>query len=189
MKFLGYAFLAFVVVLFGLTVVGFNSAQQASNRVDAQVGNLDAQYQRRADLIPNLIATVEAAASHEATVMESVVRLRSAAQTAHAAPSETTQAAVSQGLARLMVTVENYPTLRANENFLQLQAQLEGTENRIAVARRDVNLAINAYNDEVDSFPSAFGARMRGLTHRASFRATSANAADAPSVRFHPSAH
>lgn len=194
MKTLGYFGFAFLIVLVGLTLVGFNSSQQAANRVDARLGDLAGQYQRRADLIPNLVSTVEAAASHETEVMEGVTRLRTAQRTAEASASgaqyEAGQRAVSQGLAHLLVTVENYPALRANESFLQLQAQIEGTENRIAVARRDVNLAVNAYNNEVDSFPSVIGARMRGLTHRASFQTTTAGASDAVPVRFHaPAAH
>lgn len=185
---------AFLGVFVILSFIGFNSSQTALNQVEAKIGDLDAQYQRRVDLIPNLVSTVEAAAAHEANVLTSVTQLRSAARAvpqlgpnatdAERQRYEAAQQNVSQQARSFLVTVEAYPALRANEGFLRLQSELEGTENRIAVARRDVNIAIRDYNNEVDTFPSVIGARMRGLTHRASYAAVAPNADQGVRVNF-----
>ncbi|MBP7134608.1 LemA family protein [Patescibacteria group bacterium] len=193
-KIIGLIALAFLGVFIALTFIGFNSSQTASNQVEAKIGDLDAQYQRRVDLIPNLVSTVQAAAAHEESVLTSVTRLRSAASEvprlgpnatdAERGRYEAAQQSVSQQARNFLVTVEAYPALRANEGFLRLQSELAGTENRITVARRDVNIAIRDYNNEVDTFPSVIGARMRGLTHRASYTAVTPNADQGVRVNF-----
>jgi LemA protein len=155
------AALSLVLFLAGCGVNNIPTFEEQAKAAWSQVLN---QYQRRADLIPNLVETVKGAAQFERETLESVVEARSkAAQTP--LPSdlltnpeafkafEQNQAALSSALSRLLVVVERYPDLKANQNFLALQSQLEGTENRIAVARRDYIDAVRRYNTEVKTFP------------------------------------
>ncbi|HET7649217.1 MAG TPA: LemA family protein, partial [Gammaproteobacteria bacterium] len=155
------------------------------------------EYQRRADLVPNLVATVKGYAKHEADVLEAVTQAR-AKVTQMQVPAniltnpqafhqfEQNQGALSNALSRLMVVTENYPNLKADQNFLTLQSQLEGTENRIAVARRDYILAVQQYNTELTTIPgrwyrSMFYSDKRPLQN---FTATTPNAEQAPKVQF-----
>jgi LemA protein len=147
-----------------LSGCGINTIPTYEEQAKAAWAQVLNQYQRRADLIPNLVETVKAAAAHERETLEAVVNARAKA-TQMTLPAdiltnpeamqlfEQNQAALSSALARLMVVVEQYPNLKANENFLTLQSQLEGTENRIAVARRDFITSVQQYNTELKTIP------------------------------------
>jgi LemA protein len=175
---------------------GINTIPTKEERAKAQWAEVQNQYQRRADLIPNLVETVKGYAAQERDVLVAVTQARaSATQTKVDASTLTDPAAfqryqaaqdnLSGALGRLMVISERYPDLKSNQNFLALQSQLEGTENRIAIARRDYNEAVRDYNTEIRTFPGAIWA---GTVHRwakpmATFTA-SAQAQTAPSVNF-----
>jgi LemA protein len=143
---------------------GINNIPTYDESVKAAWGQVENQYQRRADLVPNLVETVKGYAAHERETLEAVVEARAKVSQmqidagivddpAALQTFEQNQAALSSALARLMVVVERYPDLKANQNFLTLQSQLEGTENRIAVARRDYIQAVQQYNTEIRTFP------------------------------------
>jgi LemA protein len=180
----------------GLSACGVNSIPTKEEAVKAKWGDVENQYQRRADLIPNLVATVKGFAAQEKDVLESVIRARASATQVTVDPNKLTdpaqmaafeqaQGQLGQSLGRLLVTVEKYPELKSNENFLQLQSQLEGTENRITVARRDYNEAVQNYNTEIRTFPSLIAAKViYGSQPIAPFKATTANANTAPPVDF-----
>jgi LemA protein len=175
--------------------VGINNQlvqlEQNVNEKWAQVQNV---YQRRADLIPNLVETVKGFAAQERTVLENVTRARASASSIQLTPEalndpkalERFQAAQSQltgALSRLLVTVERYPELKSNQNFLALQSQLEGTENRIAVERRNFNQAVREYNTRLRLFPGSLVARFVGFQPKAFFEAAP-DAATPPKVKF-----
>ena len=143
---------------------GINNIPTYDEAVNAAWGQVQNQYQRRADLVPNLVETVKGYASHESETLQAVVEARAKVAQMNVTPEilsdpaafkafEQNQAALSSALSRLMVVVERYPDLKANQNFLQLQSQLEGTENRISVARRDYIAAVQRYNTEIRTFP------------------------------------
>jgi LemA protein len=143
---------------------GINNIPTYDEAVNAAWGQVQNQYQRRADLVPNLVETVKGYAAHESETLQAVVEARSKVAQMNVTPEilsdpaafkafEQNQAALSSALSRLMVVVERYPDLKANQNFLQLQSQLEGTENRISVARRDYIAAVQRYNTEIRTFP------------------------------------
>jgi LemA protein len=179
-----------------LSACGVNTIPTKEEAVKAKWGDVENQYQRRADLIPNLVATVKGFAAQEKDVLEAVTKARASAtqvtvdptklsDPAQMAAFEQAQGQVGSALGRLLVTVEKYPELKSNENFLQLQSQLEGTENRITVARRDYNEAVQAYNTEIRTFPSLIAAKViYGSEPIAPFKATTANAQTAPAVAF-----
>jgi len=179
-----------------LAACGINTVPTREEAVKAAWAEVESQYQRRADLIPNLVATVKGFAAQEREVLEAVTQARaSATQTTINADQLTDPAAVerfqaaqdqlSGALSRLLVTVERYPDLKSNENFLALQSQLEGTENRITVARRDYNQSVQAYNTEIRTFPSLIAAKfIYGAEPIAPFKATTAGAETAPTVSF-----
>ena len=165
--------------------------EQSVNEKWAQVQNV---YQRRADLVPNLVETVRGFATQERTVLEEVTKARASATGVHLTPGalsdpkalERFQAAQNQlsgALSRLLVVVERYPDLKSNQNFLALQTQLEGTENRIAVERRRFNEAVRDYNTRLRLFPGSVVARSAGFTPKAFFEATP-DAATPPKVKF-----
>ncbi len=180
----------------GLSGCGVNTIPTKEEAVKAKWGDVENQYQRRADLIPNLVATVKGFAAQEKDVLEGVTKARASASQVTVDPSKLTdpaqvaafeqaQGQLSQSLGRLLVTVEKYPELKSNENFLQLQSQLEGTENRITVARRDYNAAVQDYNTEIRTFPSLIAAKViYGSKPIAPFKATTVNANTAPTVAF-----
>ncbi len=180
----------------GLSACGVNSIPTKEEAVKASWGDVENQYQRRADLIPNLVATVKGYAAQEKDVLESVTKARASASQVTVDPTklsdpkqleafQAAQAQVGSALSRLLVTVEKYPDLKSNQNFLALQSQLEGTENRIAVARRDYNASVQSYNTEIRTFPSMVAAKViYGSKPIASFKATTANADTAPAVKF-----
>ena len=186
-----------VLLVIGVVVwgVGVNNqivlADQSVNEKWAQVQNV---YQRRADLIPNLVETVKGFATQERTVLEAVTQARASATSIKATPElindpaafqkfQQAQAQLTGALSRLLVTVERYPDLKSNQNFLALQAQLEGTENRIVVERRRYNEAVRAYNTTVQRFPSNLVASLRGFQARPYFEATPGSEA-APAIKF-----
>lgn len=165
---LSVLFLAILLPL--LTACGFNTIPTAEERAKAAWSEVLNQYQRRADLIPNLVETVKGYAAHERQVLESVVEARARATQVQLSPDmlqnpaafeafQESQAALTGALSRLLAVVENYPDLKASQNFLALQSQLEGTENRIAVARRDYIEAVRVYNTSLRTFPSMIWAR------------------------------
>lgn len=162
---------------------GYNSIQGADEQVKAAWAEVANQYQRRADLVPNLVATVKGAADFERETLEAVVNARAKATSVQATPElindpaafkqfEAAQSGLSSALSRLLVTVEKYPDLKANQNFRDLQAQLEGTENRIAVARKRYIETVAEYNKLVRFFPTNLTARfLLGAEVRPTFEA------------------
>ncbi|MDD5616680.1 MAG: LemA family protein [Candidatus Methanoperedens sp.] len=170
-----------VGAVFFFTYNGLVSAQEG---VDAQWYQVENQYQRRADLIPNLVDTVKGYAAHEEKVFTEVTKYRS--QWSAAATQEEKMAAaegMDSAISKLLVVVESYPQLKASENFLALQAQLEGTENRIAVERMRYNEKVRDYNTQLKKIPSSFVAGMSGLEPKAYFEAEK-GAQDVPKVNF-----
>ena len=179
-------------VLLFLTACGVNSIPTAEENAKAKWADVQSQYQRRADLIPNLVATVRAAAAQERNVLREVTEARANATRITVSPDQLTDPAAinrfAEAQSRLTISLqrlqEAYPELRTNENFLSLQSQIEGTENRIAVARRDYNGAVQAYNTEIRTFPSVIGARViYGSQPMAPYQADEA-AQRAPTVNF-----
>ena len=179
----------------GLAGCGINSVPTADEQVNASWGNLQADYQRRADLIPNLVATVKGYAQQEKSVLTEVTEARAKATSiqlnagdlddpAKVQAFQNAQAQLGGSLGRLLATFEAYPDLKSNQNFLTLQAQLEGTENSILVARKDYNEAVQAYNTRIRTFPDAIGAKIfYGAKPKLPFEA-SAGAQTAPKVDF-----
>jgi len=162
----------------------FNSLVSKEEEVNNKWANVESAYQRRADLIPNLVETVKGYASHEESVFTEITEARSRWQTANT-PQEQVAAAnkIESALARLMVVVENYPDLKASQNFLDLQSQLEGTENRINVARDRYNGAVKEYNIKVRRIPTRFVASLFGFEQRDFFEAVE-GAETSPEVSF-----
>jgi LemA protein len=187
-----------VIAALGLASCGINSVPTAEEQVNAAWGNLQADYQRRADLIPNLVSTVKGYAQQEKSVLTQVTEARAKASSiqlnagdlsdpAKVQAFQTAQAQLGSSLGRLLATVEAYPDLKSNQNFLALQDQLEGTENRIVVSRRDYNEAVRQYNTLIRTFPTAIGAKVfYGAKPKVPFEASTA-AQQAPSVNFNAS--
>ncbi|HEV3044956.1 MAG TPA: LemA family protein [Roseiarcus sp.] len=187
-----------VAVVIGLTLsaCGYNRIPTREEAAKAQWAEVQNQYQRRSDLIPNLVATVQGYAKQEKDVLTEVTEARAKATAIHVDASQLTdpekvkqlqdaQNALSGALGRLLAVSENYPDLKSNQNFLALQAQLEGTENRIAVARKDYIEAVRAYNLELRTFPGVLWAStfFRSNQPMAEFSA-SADAQTTPKVKF-----
>lgn len=176
-----------------LSSCGYNSMVEKEEAVNTAWSNVENQYQRRADLIPNLVNTVKGYASHEQKTLESVVNARSKATQITLNADELTpeklkayqaaQGEVGSALSRLLAVTENYPELKANENFQELQAQLEGTENRISVERRNFNQVTQDYNTYIRKFPNNLFAGMFGFDKKPYFEAE-AGSQKAPEVRF-----
>lgn len=183
--------LAIVAVLVLWGVKAYNGLVSQDEAVSAAWSQVENMYQRRADLIPNLVATVKGYAEHEQETLEAVVAARAKATqvTVNDLSEESVQkfqqaqGEVSSALGRLLAVVENYPDLKANENFLDLQAQLEGTENRIAEARRAFNETAKTYNTQVRSFPANLIASAFGFSTKGYFTADE-SASQAPKVEF-----
>lgn len=162
---------AVLLVIFGVST--YNSLVDKDEEVKLKWSNLEAQYQRRADLIPNLVNTVKGYVQHERETLEAVMEARSKATSITVDPSNITpeqlaeyqkaQSGVTSALGRLLAVAENYPDLKANQQFLELQAQLEGTENRIEVAREDYNKASKSFNSSVRKFPTNLFASIFGF--------------------------
>jgi LemA protein len=183
---------------FSLAGCGINSIPTAEEQVNAQWANLQADYQRRADLIPNLVNTVKGYAQQEKTVLIEVTQARASATSvklsgddlsdpAKVQAFENAQARLSAAIIPLQRLQEAYPDLKSNANFLALQDQLEGTENRINASRRDYNTSVQAYNTRIRTFPDAIGAKIfYGAKPKVPFQA-STQAQEAPTVDFNAS--
>ena len=175
---------------------GVNTIPTEEENAKAKWADVQNQYQRRADLVPNLVATVKGYANHEEKTLTEVVEARAKATSvtvnagditdpAKMAQFQQAQGALSQGLGRLLASVEAYPDLKANTNFLALQSQLEGTENRITVARKDYNEAVREYNTTIRTFPAMIGAKViYGSKPIVPFEATTPGAQAAPTISF-----
>jgi len=187
--------LAFAAAL-PLSACGVNSIPTAEENVNAKWANVQNQYQRRADLIPNIVASVQGAATNERGTLREVTEARARATQITLSPEQLSdpeavrrfsqaQGQLSTSLIPLRQLQENYPDLKTNQNFLALQSQLEGTENRITVARGDYNEAVQGYNTRIRTFPDAIGAKIfYGAKPKVPFEATAPNADRAPTVNF-----
>jgi LemA protein len=184
----------FLLLLPLLSACGVNTIPTLDEQVNADWAQVQNQYQRRADLIPNLVETVKGYAKQEQEVLTRVTEARAKVGQMQLPPDiltnqqafkqfEQNQAQLTGALSRLMVVVERYPDLKSNQNFLALQSQLEGTENRIAVARRDYIQAVQRYNTEIRTFPGRLWAVVYGAEPKANFTAA-AGAEQAPKVSF-----
>ena len=192
MRFLLIFLVIFAVLGFAVSS-SYNALIQSQQAVDSAWAQVQNVYQRRLDLIPNLVATVKGYANHEKSTFLAVTTARaSASQPVSAdvlndpqkfAAFQAAQSQVSSALSRLLVTVEHYPDLKANQNFLALQAQLEGTENRIAVERSRFNQSVQIYNNKVITFPANIVATLFGFKIKSYFQAN-AEAEKAPIVSF-----
>ncbi len=192
MKNLKLAVLTVVATLM-LSSCGYNKMVEMQESVDAQWAQVENVYQRRADLIPNLVATVKGYAAHEQETLQGVIEARSKATAvninadnlneASLQQFQEAQSGLSSALSRLMVVVEKYPDLKANQNFLQLQAQIEGSENRISVERRKFNDTARSYNTYIKQFPRALYSGSFGFDKKPYFSAES-GAEKAPKVEF-----
>lgn len=184
-------------LLFSLSGCGVNNIPTYDEQVKATWAQVENQYQRRTDLVPNLVATVKGYAAHETETLQAVVEARAKVGSMQVSGDvlnnpkalqqfEKAQGQLSSALSRLMVVVERYPDLKANQNFLALQSQLEGTENRISVARRDYIAAVGKYNTEIRTFPGRLwhGWLYSDMQIRETYQATAENAEQAPEVKF-----
>ncbi len=187
--------LALLSVALAASGCGFQSIPRSENNVAAAWSEVQNQYQRRADLVPNLVETVKGYATHERETLEGVMAARARATQIQLTPNDLTpenlkkfeaaQAGLRGALGRLMAVAENYPQLKANENFRDLQVQLEGTENRIAVARRRYIDAVQEFNNLVTVPPTSWtNAVFYKKQAKPQFTATTANAEQAPKVKF-----
>ncbi|MCL1822176.1 MAG: LemA family protein [Prolixibacteraceae bacterium] len=190
---------AWIIIIVFVAILGISCVRSYNNlvsldvAVEAQWAQVENVYQRRADLIPNLVATVKGYATHEQETLNGVIEARSKASSVHIDPSNMTPEALQQfsqaqdgltsALSRLMVVVERYPDLKANQNFMDLQAQLEGTENRITVERMKFNEETKSYNTAIKHFPAIIMAKIFGFNERAFFEAQP-GAQTAPKVEF-----
>jgi LemA protein len=175
---------------------GLNSIPTAEEAAKARWADVQNEYQRRADLVPNLVNTVKGYAKQESTVLVGVTEARAKATSIQVSADDlkdpaklqqygAAQGQLSQALGRLLSVQENYPDLKSNANFLALQSQLEGTENRITIARRDYNGAVQQYNTLIRTFPNSIGAKVfYGAKPMQTFEATAPNAQTAPTVNF-----
>ncbi len=189
-------YLMVVGAALSLSACGINSVPTAEENAKAKWADVESQYQRRADLIPNLVETVKGFAEQEQDTLTAVVEARAKATSIQVnaddlgdaskmAEYANAQTQLSSGLGRLLASFEAYPDLKSNQNFLALQSQLEGTENRISVARRDYNEAVRGYNTTIRTFPDIIGAKIiHGAEPMVPFEATSEGAEEAPTVEF-----
>ena len=186
---------ACLLVLVGASGCGYNEVIERDEGVKAAWAEVENQYQRRADVVPNLVRVVKGSADFEKGTLEAVVQARSKVGSIQVDSStidnpdklrqfEQAQGELSGALSRLLVVSENYPQLQSTAAFRDLQAQLEGTENRIAVARRRFIESVSTYNQTVLKFPTSIGAKMRGKSERATFTAVTPGADRAPEVKF-----
>ncbi|TNF41281.1 MAG: LemA family protein [Bacteroidetes bacterium] len=192
MKRMRFVLLA-AVVAFLFSSCGYNKMVEMDEQVTSQWAQVENVYQRRADLIPNLVNTVKGYAAHERETLEGVIEARSKATSVNIDPKNLTPEAIQQfnqaqdglssALSRLMVVVERYPDLKANQNFMDLQAQLEGTENRITVERQKFNQTTQTYNAYIRKFPQVIYAGWFGFDKKTYFEAQQ-GAEKAPEVQF-----
>ncbi|MCW5908776.1 MAG: LemA family protein [Chitinophagales bacterium] len=182
-----------LIIASSLSSCGYNSMVEKREAVNSAWGDVESAYQRRADLIQNLVNTVKGAADFEKSTLVEVIEARSKATSIQLKADDLTQENLDKfqqaqedlkgTLSRLLVTVEKYPDLKATQNFLELQAQLEGTENRINTARNRFNSAVQDYNAYIAKFPQLFIAKLFGFNEKAYFKAA-AGAEKAPEVKF-----
>jgi LemA protein len=187
------AFVTMITISILASISGYNKMVKMNENVGSVWANVEAQYQRRLDLIPNLVNTVQGYANFEKSTLTAVIEARAKATSVNINPDkldenslknfQDAQGGLSSALSRLMVVVEQYPDLKANQNFRELQAQLEGTENRINVARMDFNAAAKDYNTYIQTFPRNIIAGMFGFGKKAYFQAET-GAEKAPKVEF-----
>ena len=192
MKYFVRAILATIIAAL-LSSCSYNSMVEADENINAQWAKVENQYQRRADLVPNLVNTVKGYAAHESETLEAVIAARSKATQITVEPANLTeenlqkyqeaQGELSSAVGKLLAITETYPDLKANQNFLELQAQLEGTENRIATERSRYTDAVNAYNKKIRKFPALITAKIFGFDAKPQFKAE-ASATQAPTVEF-----
>src|SRR5574343_1389507 len=185
--------IGFILILGVLVCNGYNGMVGLDENVKAKWANVQCDYQRRSDLIPNLVHTVKGAANFEQETLVRLEEARAKATSVQIDPSNITpeklaefqqaQAGVNSALGRLLAVVENYPDLKANQNFMDLQKQLEGTENRIKVSRNDFNTAVQEYNSKVRKFPNNIFANFFGFRVKDGFKADP-EAEKAPEVKF-----
>ncbi|HET6795821.1 MAG TPA: LemA family protein [Gemmatimonadales bacterium] len=177
-----------VMAVMLLAGCGYNTIQTMDEKVNQAQGQVQTQLQRRSDLIPNLVNTVKGVTKQEDTVFISIAnaraRLSGAVQSGNVPEMSAANQQLSQGLGRLLAISENYPQLRSSENFRQLQDQLEGTENRISVARQDYNTAVGQYNAYIRRFPYNITAKVFGLGKPREYFEAAAGAQEAPKVTF-----
>jgi LemA protein len=188
-------FILFLVIAGLVAAGGYNQLNRENQNVNSKWAQVQNDYQRRADLVPNLVSTVSGAANFEKSTLTEITEARASVGKVNINPNvapadantlaqfDKAQGQLSSALSRLLVVVERYPDLKANSNFRDLQAQLEGTENRIAVARRDFNEAVQGYNTHVKSFPTVLYAGIFGFKEKPYFTATP-GAETAPKVNF-----
>ena len=190
---IGGIILVVVFILYRVFVGSYNNMVAKSELVTKEWAQVETQYQRRADLIPNLVNTVKGYANFEQETLTRVIEARASATQVKIDPSNITpeelqrfqaaQTGVTSALGRLLAVAENYPDLKANQNFLDLQAQLEGTENRIAVSRTRFNEVVNDYNQYIRTFPNVMLAGMYGFEKKGYFEAAEGSE-KAPTVDF-----
>lgn len=191
-----YIIFVFVLGIFSANFYGcgYNSLVEQEERINGAWSQVENQYQRRADLIPNLVSTVKGYAEFEKSVLTDVTDARSRVGSVQIKAEDLNdpekfqkyqeaQDKLSSSLSRLLLVAENYPNLKANENFLQLQSQLEGTENRISVERKKFNDAVQEYNTSIRSFPTLISAKIFGFKDKAYFKSV-AGSEKAPDVKF-----
>jgi LemA protein len=181
---IGLGIVVVLVLIIGFAIQGtYNDIVAKEQEVNQQWAQVENVYQRRADLIPNLVATVKGYAAHESEVLETVTASRAQVGSVRVTPDilnnqaefqkfQQAQAGLSSALSRLMLVVERYPDLKANQNFLELQSQLEGSENRIAVERKRFNESAQAYNTRIKQFPAVIAARFFGFNEKQYFQST-----------------
>ena len=189
----GWIIILVLIVAAIMSVSKYNTMVSMEESVSEQWANVETQYQRRADLIPNLVSSVKGYAAHEAEVFESVTKARASATSVKIDASNLTadnikkfqaaQGTLNSALSRLLAVAERYPDLKANQNFLELQAQLEGTENRIAVERRRFNEQVKLYNTYIRKFPTNLAASIFGFERQVTFEADDGTE-KAPEVKF-----
>jgi LemA protein len=196
-KVIGFIVAALAIggIVLGISYCGYNSSVQADEEVKRAWADVESAYQRRADLIPNLVSTVKGYTEHEQETLAAVTEARAAAtqvkltvddlsDPAKVEAYRKAQGELSAALSRLLMVTENYPNLKASDLYRDLMAQLEGTENRINQERRKYNEAVARYNKIVRGWPSQYGAAKRGLKPRETFKATTEGADQAPQVKF-----
>lgn len=193
MKKIVLGLVAVVVLLVLVSGCGYNGLVKMDEGVKNKWADVEAQYQRRSDLIPNLVSTVKGAAKFEQGTLTAVIEARASASKITIDPDklnaenmekyQAAQGQITQALGKLMVLTENYPDLKATQQFSELSAQLEGTENRITVARKDFNAAVQQFNSKVRSFPTNLTAGLFGFSAKTPFKAD-AGAQNAPKVEF-----
>lgn len=192
-KFVVIAIIGILVLLAFWGIGSYNNLIELDVNTEQQWAQVETAYQRRADLIPNLVETVKGYADFERDVLTEVTEARARASSINVDADNLTPQAIEQfqqaqeglsgALSRLLVTIERYPDLKANQNFLQLQAQLEGTENRIAVERRRFNETVGTYNKAIQVFPGAMVANLTGFDEKGFFE-SAAGSETAPEVSF-----